>query len=82
MSLLGIGAGRRVEGSGGLDFASCRTEAFGEEDWTSCMLQEGGDHKEEVGREAGERKGARKECTEAVRRIAPASDMLAAALCL
>lgn len=40
LSLLGIGAGRRVEGRGGLDFGLCRAvlEAFGERGRTCWVL--------------------------------------------
>jgi len=59
-----------VEGRGGLDFDTSRGSAggdgskFGEVNW---VVYVGGDHKEEEGRDAGERKGARKEWVEETR---------------
>lgn len=53
-----MGAAKRVEGSG-FDFESAVVDAFCEE--ASWVLYAGGDHKEELGREEGAKKGGRKE---------------------
>lgn len=62
-----MGPDNRVEGRGGFGFerwGSAVVDAFAEE--TSWELYVGGDHKEELGREEGAKKGGRKEGTEGV----------------
>lgn len=64
-----------MEGRGGLAFDASRGSAGedgskfdGEVNWVGYA---GGDHKEDVGRDAGERKGARKEWAEEIRGSGP-----------
>ena len=66
---------KRVEGRGGLDFDASRGSA-GKDGSKFCegvnwVVYAGGDHKEEEGRDAGERKGARKEWVEEIRGRGP-----------
>lgn len=77
-----------MEGRGGFDFGMemgrAVVEAFGEAVFRRLLL-EGGDHKEELGREAGDKKGARKTVGELEMRGMPERSggiMFAAALFL